>query len=543
MNTAKSSTFEPFRNPRYLIYWLTGLIANFGWLIQIVAASWLMVSLGGTADLVALIQTALALPIVLFSLPAGAIADAIGRRQMVLISQAFLLLVSIVLAVYAYLNILTPWSLLVFTFLIGSGKALNNPGWQTMVNELVPRQQLSSAIALNSVGFNLARSVGPAIGGLIVASIGAFAAFVVNALANACVIITASRWPRSTEERILPPERFGSAVLAGIRYIKMSPHLLLVLIRAAAFNFCAVALMALMPLVAHDIGGGPKTYGFLLGGFGIGAICGALLGVRMRTTLSLEVVVRVSALLFATATIVISLCTNLAIILPATAIAGAGWLILQTTFNTTVQSSSPRWVVSRCHAILKTTTFGFNGLGSLVWGLVAHETSITTAIFYSGIAVFISTGIGLFWKLQSIDISKLALKSNWKVPEFKIDMLPISGPIKARITHNIAEEDVPTFLNLMLERRRYRIRDGASAWTLSRDIKDASLWYETFQTPTWVEMQRLHHRRTEISADIASKLRKLHRGEEKPSVQYELIRRPGSIDQDAKSINRFCCNG
>lgn len=490
-----------------------------------------MVALGGSADMVALIQTSLALPIVLFSLTAGAMADAFGRRRMVLVSQTCLLIVSVALALFAYLDILTPSLLLVFTFLIGSGKALNNPGWQTKVNELVPREQLSSAIALNSIGFNLARSVGPAIGGLIVATVGAFAAFVVNAVANVGVILTARRWPDAEARHSLPPERLGSAIIVGVRYMAMSPHLMRVLLRAAFFNFSAISIMALMPLVARDIiGGGPQVYGFVLGAFGVGAICGALIGVRMRSALSLEWTVRSSFLAFSLGMLAVSFSSSIIVVMLATAVTGAGWMMAQTTFNTIVQSSSPRWVVSRCHALFQTVTFGFNGLGSFIWGLVAVNSDVSNALFISSIAVFVSGMMGMVWKIVPIDITGMSEQSTWKGPEIEIDMLPVSGPVQARITYAIAEADITLFLELMLERRRYRIRDGASAWTLSRDVERKEIWYETYKTPTWAEMQRSHHRRTETSADIASNLKKLHQGGRKPSVHYELIRRPQHAD-------------
>src|SRR5829696_6121903 len=296
----RTSSLAPFRHRIFLAVWMASLASNFGGLIQSVGAAWLMTSIGASADLVALVQTSTTLPIMLFSLMAGAIADNFDRRKLMLASQLFLLAVSVALTLCAYYGLVTPWLLLAFTFLVGCGTAFNGPAWQSLVGEMVPRSDLPGAIVLNSMGYNIARSVGPAIGGAIVAMAGAFGAFAANAVSYVGLIAVLARWRPETPPRVLPPESLGTAMAAGLRYVAMSPNISLVLVRGAMFGLAAIAVQALMPLIARDlVHGGPLTFGLLLGAFGAGAVCGALLGARLRRALSIEAIVRMGFIGFA----------------------------------------------------------------------------------------------------------------------------------------------------------------------------------------------------------------------------------------------------
>ena len=531
--TDPGGALAPFRVPRYAAYWLTSQMANFGWMIQTVGASWLMTSLGGTPDLVALVQTAIAVPLMLFSLPAGAIADAVGRRATVLVSQSFLLVVSVALAVSAWGGWLTPWSLLVFTFLIGCGRALHSPGWQTMVTEIVPRPQLPAAIALGSAGFNLARSVGPAIGGAVVATIGAFGAFVVHAVANLGVILVALRWKAAPRADTLPPEPMLGAIIAGVRYVALSPNLVAIVLRSGVLNLMAVAFMGLMPLVARDLlGGGPTLYGLLLGAFGVGALLGALASALVRRLWSLEQRVQISFGAYAAALVVIASSTSAALTLAASALAGMGWLVAMSTFNTNVQLSAPRWVLARAHASYQTVNFGCAAIGGLLWGAVAGRTDLGVALYLAAAGLVAGMALALVSPLRELDGRKLDPDAPWSEPRIAVDMLPRSGPILTSVEYRIAESDAPQFLALMVERRRIRIRDGGFRWTVSRDIVDPEIWIERWKTPTWTEVRRAHLRRTVDAAELADRLRALHRGPERPRVRYELVRQPGQPPED-----------
>jgi MFS family permease len=522
------SPLEPFRNRAFLNYWLAGLSANFGWQIQLVAASWLMIAMGGTPAQVAMVQMSVALPVMLMSLPGGALADLVGQRALIIWAQGFLVVVSVLLAALAWLDLLTPRLLLVMTFLIGSGRALYYPGWQSLVLEFFPRDEARAAMSVNSSNLNIARSLGPAIGGAIVATAGAFLAFVANALSNLSVIIVAFGWPKPNRTRGLPPEPFGSAIIAGLRYMLMSPKLISITLRATLFNVAAIATLALMPLIARDqLGGGPQTYGVLLGAYGIGGVVGALAADSVRQRLTLEAFLSISHLLFAAGTALIVVSPSFYPSVIGGIFAGVGWSFVQVTLNTAVQLSSPRWVVGRSIAIYQTCIFGGNALGSFVWGQAANSYGPAAALAVPVILILLGAVLGVVMPIREVAEREMDALPGWTAPQPLVDMILTSGPILTTVTYRIREEDVPIFLEVMRTKRQNRLRDGAARWTLSRDILDPTLWFERFKVATWAEAQRLHSRRTVAGAQTIETLRSLHQGSDRPEVRYELVRHPG----------------
>lgn len=523
-----SSPFAPLRNRNFRVYWLAGLSANFGWQIQLVGASWLMISLGGSPKQVALVQTFVALPVMLLSVPGGTLSDRLGQRLLVLWAQSFLMVVSIALAVSAWFGALTANTLLACVLLVGAGRALYYPGWQSMVFEFFERSQTAAAFAINTGNLNIARSLGPAIGGAIVASAGAFLAFLISALSNVSVLFVAARWKIARPAEDLPPEPFGSAIMAGLRYIALSPTLLKIITRSFLFNIGAISVMALLPLVSRDIlQGGPQVYGFLLGGFGVGAVAAALLAQNLRNRIGLEPYLAAGFLLFAGAAAVLAVSPLLILSLLASAVAGVCWILIQVTFGSSNQVASPRWVISRSIGIYQTFVFGGNALGSLVWGIIAERQGTAVALLCA--AGFLAAGavLGLLMRLTEAEGNGLDAASTWVAPTPNIDMVFKSGPILTTITYRIREEDIPQFLEAMQEKRRNRIRDGAARWTLSRDIMDPMLWFERFKVATWADAQRLHARRTVAGGLVIEAVRKLHQGDDRPEVHYELVRQPG----------------
>lgn len=345
---AAASGFAPFRHGIFRSVWIATLASSFGGMIQGVGAAWMMVALGASAQMVTLVQASITLPIVVLALLAGALADAFDRRKLMLMAQLFMFTVSTVLALFAYLDLITPWLLLLFTFLIGCGAALNAPAWQASVGAMVPREDIPSAVALNSMGFNLARSVGPAIGGLIVAAASAAAAFTINALSYMGLIIVLARWRIKPDKRQLPRERLGSAVMSGIRYVAMSPSINSTLVRGFVTGVGASSVSALSPLIARDlIGGGPVVYGLLLGAFGTGAVGGAFWSHRLRIAYSNERIVRFALVGSALGIAISAVSTWLALTMAAMVLCGLGWVLIVALLNATVQMSAPRWVVAR----------------------------------------------------------------------------------------------------------------------------------------------------------------------------------------------------
>lgn len=516
----------PFADPTFRAIWIASLISNFGGLIQSVGAAWMMTAISASDDMVALVQASTSLPIMLFSLACGAVADNFNRRKVMLIAQAFMLVVSAILSVLAYLGLVTPWLLLAFTFLIGCGTALNNPSWQASVGDIVPRRDLAAAVALNSVNFNITRSVGPAIGGLIVAAAGAAAAFAVNALSYLALILVLFRWRPEVPTDNLPRELLGSAMAAGLRYVAMSPNIEKVLLRSFVFGFATISILALLPLVARDLpNGGPLLYGILLGAFGCGAIAGAFASARLRKTMSAEWIVRSSFAGFAVCAAALATAPNAWQACGALLLGGACWVLALALFNVTVQMSTPRWVVGRALAIYQTATFGGMALGSWVWGVAAEGYSAEQALLAAA-AVMIAGGLlGLALPLPEDTALNLDPTNRWIEPPLALDLKPRSGPIVIMIEYIIREENTRAFLDAMTERRRVRGRNGARNWTLSRDLENPQSWMESYHLPTWLEYRRHNHRTTYADAVVGDRIRALHSGTEPPRV-HRMIERP-----------------
>jgi MFS family permease len=528
-----TSPLAPMRHGIFRAVWFASLASNFGGLIQSVGASWMMASIADSADLVALVQASTTLPIMLFSLVAGAIADNYDRRVVMVVAQFFMLAVSVALTACTFLGLITPWILLTFTFFIGCGTALNGPAWQSSVGEMVPRSDLPAAIALNSMGFNIARSVGPAIGGAIVAAAGAATAFAVNALSYLALIFVLVRWRPHREARTLPPETLGVAISAGLRYIAMSPVILNVLGRGFVFGFAASAAQALMPLVARDlVQGGPVTFGLLLGAFGAGAVLGALLTTRLRQLLSVEALVRLSFLGFGICAMGAALSSRTPLTMAAMALGGACWVLALSTFNVTIQLSAPRWVVGRALAIYQTSAFGGMALGSWIWGVLAEQIGVGGALVISALAHVIGGVIGVVSALPDLKEINLDPLRRWTEPKVALDIQPRSGPIVITIEYVIRQEDEVEFRAVMAERRRVRRRDGARHWTLLRDLSDPQVWIERYHTPTWLDYVRHNQRITQADARIGERLRELHRGPEPPRVHRMIERQTGSLSSE-----------
>lgn len=525
-----ASPLSPLKHNVFRAVWFASLASNFGGLIQSVGASWMMTSIADSANMVALVQASTTLPIMMFSLAAGAIADNYDRRKVMLAAQLFLFMVSIGLAASAYLDLITPFSLLTFTFLIGCGTALNGPAWQSSVGEMVPRSDLPAAIALNSMGFNIARSFGPAIGGAIVAAAGAAAAFAVNTISYLALIAVLFRWRPVRAPRALPPESLGDAMGAGIRYVAMSPAIRAVLLRSFTFGLASIAVPALMPLVARDlVHGGPLTYGLLLGAFGIGAVAGALMSSRMRRLLRVEWLVRCAFAGYALSAAASAMSSTTSITAISMAMGGACWVLALSTFNVTVQLSAPRWVVGRALALYQMATFGGMALGSAVWGVLAENLGTGDALLSSVLVHAAGILIGFYLTLPDHTLQNLDPLRRWTEPEVAIDIKPRSGPVVITIEYMIRQEDVREFLAAMAERRRVRRRDGARHWTLLRDLADPELWMERYHTPTWLDYVRHNQRITQADAEVGERVRALHRGAAPPRVHRMIERQTGSL--------------
>lgn len=519
------SPLAPLRHPAFRLIWTATLVSNLGSLVQGVGASWQMTLLTPSEGMVALVQASTTLPIMVLAVAAGAIADNFDRRRVMLIAQSFMCAVSAVLAVVSWAGLLGPWSLLAFTFLIGLGSAMQLPSWQASMRDLVPREDLAAAITLNSMSFNLMRSVGPALGGLLVAAAGASAAFALNAVSYLAVIWALYRWPGAQDERLLPAESLGSAIWAGLRYVSLSPNLVRIISRGLVFGIAAISVMALLPVVTRDrLAGEATAFGLLLGTFGLGAIGGAVLSPHLRRVAGIEAIVAGACLAFAAGCAILGLAPSAILAVPGLLLAGASWVLALSLFNVSTQLATPRWVVGRALAIYQTATFGGMALGSWLWGQVAEWWGADVALLMAAGLLVIGALIGQIWRMPDFSDVNLDPANRFHAPAVRLDLRARSGPLMIMIDYDIAPENTVAFLALMAQRRVIRLRDGARQWALMRDLENPDIWVESYHVATWTEYIRHNQRRTQADAQNRDQLLALHRGPGEPVV-HRMIER------------------
>lgn len=525
------TTFAPFQFRTFRLLWIASLITNLGWQIQSVAAGWLMASLSSSPATVALVQAAVTFPLAILSILGGVFADNYERRTVMILAQVFMLFMTISLAGLTWAALISPWALLVFTFAIGCGVAMHLPSWQASVGDLVPRKHLPQAVMLNGMGFNLMRSVGPAVGGAIVAAFGAAVSFAINAATYFPVLLALASWKPERTPNFLPPEPLGSALGAGLRYVILSPDHVKIMLRGAVFGFSAVAALALMPLVARQLLQGTAiTFGLILTCFGAGAVTVALTLHRVREKVETETIIRVSFLFLATGLMATALSKNVWATGVAAGVTGMAWQSSMSLFNVATQLSTPRWVLGRAMSILQVFTFGGMTLGSVTWGRVATAAGLETALALASATCLLGAALGLMVRLPGENNDDLDPHGRFTPPDPDLQIDMQSGPIKVSVEFHIRPENTRAFLELMALRRRIRLRDGARSWSLNRDMSQPDLWHESYRVPTWAAYLRHMQRRTTKDAENYSHLADLHQGNE-PPVARRWIERPADASQ------------
>ncbi|MBH5396236.1 MFS transporter [Bradyrhizobium sp. CNPSo 4010] len=519
----------PLRHITFRRIWLAGLLSNMGALIRSVGAAWAMTQMTSSADMVALVQTALTLPVMLIAMPAGAIADMHDRRIVSLISLGIALTGAGVLAVLAWLNMVTPLLLLALCFVVGSGVALMDPTWQSSISEQVPPDALPAAIALNSISYNIARSVGPALGGIVVATAGAVAAFAINALLYLPLMLALFFWKRVAEPSRLPREQFSRAIVSGVRYITNSPSIKIVLVRSMVTGVVGGAIIALMPIVARDLlHGGAQTYGLLLSAFGIGAVIGALYIPEMRKRLSGEAAIRACTLSMGGSLLAVALCRGLVLTATALVLAGAVWMMVWVLFNVGVQLSAPRWVAGRSLAAYQAAGSGGVAIGSWGWGNLADAAGVETALLISGALMLLSPLLGLWFPMPRIG-ARGEEAEPLEDPDVRLDLSGRSGPLVVEIEYRVAQENARAFHNAMQAVQLFRQRNGAYGWSIARNIADPESWTERYHCPTWFDYLRQRNRATQSERALERGAAAFHIGPEPIRVRRMLERPFGSV--------------
>jgi MFS family permease len=499
-----SSPWAPFRHASFNVMWSATVVANVGTWMYNAGSGWLMTSLDPDPLIVSFVQVATTLPIFLLALPAGALADVVDRRRFLIAIEIATTAVSALFATFVWLDVVTPLTLLLFTFLIGAGGALTAPAWQAIVPQLVPRRDLAPAVAANSVGFNISRAIGPALGGAIIAGFGIAAPFWLDAISNLGVI-GALWWWRSPQKRgpSLPAERFGNAIVAGIRYARHNRHLRATLVRALGFFLFGSAYWALLPLVARSqIAGGPELYGILLGAIGAGAVGGAFFLPWLKAMLGADRLVMAGTLGTAAALILFAVARDTVTGLTASLIAGVSWIGVLASLNVSAQVALPEWVRGRGLALYMTVFFGALTLGSAVWGKVAGVVGLSFAHFIAAAGALVVIPLTWRWKLQTGAGVDLTPSMHWPAPITTREIEHDRGPVLVTIEYRIDSKDRDAFLIALGKLARERRRDGAYAWRVFEDIAEEGRFVETFLVDSWVEHLRQHERVTQADREL-----------------------------------------
>jgi MFS family permease len=518
---AEPRAWAPLANPVFRALAIAQFVSNVGTWMQTVGAQWEMGSLGADPLLIALIQTATSLPIFLLALPSGALGDIIDRRRLLLGAQTFMLCCAAALAVVTATGVLSPGLLLALTFLLGAGQAFTSPAWQAIQPELVPRVQVPHAAALGATSMNVARAVGPAIGGVVVAAVGAEAVFALNAVTFLGVLGVLWRWRRPVHDKVLGAEHLRSAIRAGVRYLSAAPRLRAILVRTLGFVVFASALWALLPIVARSqLGLGSGGYGLLLGAVGIGAIAGAGLLPSLRARLSGDGILAGAALLYAAACMVTGFVHVAPLVGVALVGAGVAWISAVGSLNGSTQRALPGWVRSRGMALYLLVFQGGQALGAFVWGLVVQHADVRIAFGAVAAGLTASLLLALRWPLRRARSFDTSL-APYPEPQLRLDPPRDAGPVLVTVRYRVpdsAQEDFRATMRLVARARR---RSGAERWGLFRDGDDPDVFLETFIVPTWEEHLRQHlERPTATDREFMAAARALQDGDGEVEVHH-----------------------
>jgi MFS family permease len=513
--------WQPFRHPVFATLWTATVVSNVGSWMYTTASAWLMTSLNPDPLIVSLIQVAASLPMFLFAIPAGALADIIDQRRFLIVIECLLTGLSAIIAALVSLHVVVPGTLLLFTFLLGATAALESPPWQAIVPQLVPKNELTPALAANGVGINVSRAIGPALGGAIIGAFGITAPFWVNAVANIGVIATLVWWrPRRPTGR-LPAERFVGATLTGFRYVRYNPSLRAALARAVAFFLFASADWALLPLVARErMAGGPELYGVLLGAVGAGAMVTGLAipGLRARLGSDQSVSVGMVGTAIALAILAVARVPWLGVV--SGVVAGSAWTLGVTSLGVTAQLALPDWVRARGLAMYTTVVFGAVTLGTAAWGELATAYGLSTAYAVAAVAAVIAVPATHRWKLHADTGLDLSPSRHWEVPVVVGSVEPDHGPVLVTVEYRIDLGHRTAFLRAVERLSRERRRDGAYAWGIFEDTAVGGRFLETFLLDSWLEHLRQHERVTNTDRLLQDEIQKMMVNQQEPIVTH-----------------------
>ena len=528
------SAWAPFASRAFVWLWLANAVSALGTWIQNTASSWIMTDLAPSPMMVSLVQAAAQLPVLLLALPAGALADLMDRKRHLILTNTLMLAAAAILAIVAALGRLDSTILLLLTVLLAVGAALNGPAWSASVPLTVPRRSLAQALVLNSIGFNIARAIGPAIGGLILAVFGATIAFAANAISFAFVGVVVAillNLPRTQTTSNVPPEPFHSAMRNGLAYARAEPVVRSALVRAAAFFGCASAIWALLPLYVRQVLGlSSSSFGLMMGVIGAGAVFGGLMMPSLNRLLSRNNLIMLAGASCGLALVPLAVFPSATTAYAALLVFGVGWIVGASSLQATVQLATAPWVRARVLSLYQAVYNGGMGLGAIFWGWFGERAGLTTTILAAGLVgcfiALLTRAIQLPPEISDPSAPAIAVPRALSIAE---EMAPLLHSAQHRllvaINYHVNPADAAAFRAEMADVRLSRYRDGAVGWALSRDVSDPTQWVEIFRTRDWHELQRGIERLNLADSEAVVRARSYHLGAEPPRVTLLLQER------------------
>ncbi|GAB1541223.1 MFS transporter [Scytonema sp. NUACC21] len=512
--------WAPLRQPIFRALWIASAVSSIGTWMHDVGAAWLMTSLAPNSPLlVALMQAAASLPFFLLALPAGAIADVVDRRKMLLWTQGWMLAAAALLGVLTIAKMTTPWLLLLLTFALSVGSSMNMPVWQAVTPELVPKEELPQAVTLSGIVVNLSRSIGPALAGVIIAAAGTGFVFLVNAVSFIGVIVVISQWRRTPQKSGLPTERFVGAMQAGVRYIRYAPVFQSVLLRTVAYIFFASALFALLPLLGRqELKLDALGYGIVLGFWGLGGLVGAFILPRLRQQFSIDQLVAGASILMGMMMLAIASFRNVPLVCVVMLFVGIASLSVMVSLSVAAQTAVPTWVRARALSVHLLVFQGCMVLGSLLWGALAQRTTISIALMSAAFGLIVCVALTLGYRLHCADKLDLRASLHWDEPTHAFEPCPNDGPVLISIEYRIDPANSEEFAKAIQALGKIRQRDGAIQWGVYQDLSDPGRFVETSLVESWAEHKRQFERVTNADKVLEERVRAFHIGDTPPKL-------------------------
>lgn len=498
-------------------------MSNIGTWMSSVGSAWLMTSLSPSPMMIALVQTATTLPIFLFALPAGALADIFNRRQILIVINLIMLIAAILFALMVWRDSIDGSLLLLFTFIMGLGAAFSAPAWQAVVPQMVPKEDLAEAIALNGISINISRAIGPVLAGVLMAIYGTSSPFIANAF-SFLVILVALFWWRyvnTTTQSRLPTEQLFSGMIAGVRYAANNSSLKKTMWHVAGFMFFANAFWGLLPLVSKvNLNGDSAFFGYLMGGVGIGAVLAAFLLPRIKAHFSPNQMVTIGTVGTALVTAYFSVAQSPVIAVLSCLIYGVSWILVLSSLNVSAQQSLPNWVKARGLAVFMLVFYGSMSLGAAFWGWIASEFTLDVTFIIASLGAFLFAAISHSKELHKAQSDDHMPSNHWPEPVIQTDLSHDRGPVIIQIEYRIAAHNQKAFLDAILLLRPLRQQHGAFNWGVYEQTDMPGVFIEHFKEHSWLEHLRHHERVTGSDKEFQDRVLALHIGSEKPKVTH-----------------------